>query len=134
MKVVINTNVIVSALMNPNGVPARILALLLNGRVKVQYDNRIISEYIAVLSRKEFRFDPEIIRNLIGYFRSDEEYVNADIAQTQFADETDKKFYEVHKSGGAQYLITGNTRHFPKEESIVTPREFVETAISTTNA
>jgi len=126
MKVVIDTNVIVSALMNPNGVPARILALVLNGRVKAQYDNRIISEYIAVLSRKEFRFDPEIIRNLIGYFRSDGEYVNADIEQTEFIDGADKKFYEVHKSGGAQYLIAGNTRHFPREESIVTPREFVE--------
>jgi len=66
-----------------NGVLVRILALVLNGGVKAQYDNRIISEYIAILSRKEFCFYPEIIRNLIGYFRSDGEYLNSDIEHTQ---------------------------------------------------
>jgi putative PIN family toxin of toxin-antitoxin system len=54
MKVVIDTNVIVSALMNANGTPAKILALVLNGKVKIVYDNRIIFEYIDVLSRKDF--------------------------------------------------------------------------------
>jgi predicted nucleic acid-binding protein len=44
----------------------------------------------------------------------------------EFVDETDKKFYEVHKSGKSHYLITGNKKHFPKEDAIITPREFIE--------
>jgi putative PIN family toxin of toxin-antitoxin system len=61
MRIVLDTNVIVSALINPNGTPGRILASILNGKVKILYDNRIIFEYIDVLSRKDFGFNEEII-------------------------------------------------------------------------
>ena len=126
MKVVIDTNVIVSALMNTFGIPARILALVLNGKLKLFYDNRIIFEYIDVLSRKEFFFDLEIINDLFNWFKYDGEYVNAEFSGVKFTDEADKKFYEVYKSGAAQYLITGNIKHFPREKAIVTPREFFD--------
>ena len=43
MRVVIDTNVIVSALLNANGIPASILALVLNRKLNISYDNRIIS-------------------------------------------------------------------------------------------
>jgi len=56
MKVVVDTNVIVSALINTNGLPAKILSLVLNEKVKVLYDNRIIFEYSEVLSRGEHVF------------------------------------------------------------------------------
>jgi len=126
MKAVIDTNVLVSALLNANGIPAGILALVLNGKVKIFYDNRILFEYADVLSREKFCFDPEPVHGLIGYFKSAGEYVNSDRVRMRFDDEADKKFYEVYKSGPAQYLITGNARHFPREEGIVTPREFME--------
>jgi putative PIN family toxin of toxin-antitoxin system len=126
MKVVIDTNVIVSALMNANGTPAKIMALILNGKVKILYDNRIIFEYIDVLSRKDFGFDIEIINDIIDYIRTEGEFVNSEYMNIEFIDETDKKFYEVHKFGEAQYLITGNTKHFPKEDSIIIPKNFLE--------
>ncbi|MDR0585773.1 MAG: hypothetical protein LBG26_00885 [Treponema sp.] len=44
----------------------------------------------------------------------------------KFADEDDKIFYELYKSGEAIFLITGNIKHFPKEKNIITPREFIE--------
>jgi putative PIN family toxin of toxin-antitoxin system len=126
MKIVIDTNVIVSALMNVNGIPAKIVALILNGKIKILYDNRIIFEYVDVLSRKEFGFNREIINSMIDYFKSDGEFVNSQYINMEFIDETDKKFYEVHKSGESRYLITGNKKHFPKEDAIITPREFIE--------
>jgi putative PIN family toxin of toxin-antitoxin system len=126
MKVVIDTNVIVSALINANGIPAKILALALNGKTKILYDNRIIFEYIDVLSRKDFGFNPEIVNDIIDYFRNEGEFVNSEYLDIEFIDETDKKFYEVHKFGEAQYLITGNIKHFPKEDSIITPKDFLE--------
>jgi predicted nucleic acid-binding protein len=112
--------------MNTNGIPARILSLMLNGKISVLFDNRIVFEYHDVLSRKEFGFDAEIISNLIDYLKNDGEFVNSNPIKIKFSDETDKKFYEVYKSGDAQYLITGNLKHFPKEDGIVGPRRFIE--------
>ena len=126
MKVALDTNVIVSAFINTNGTPAKILSLVLGGKIKMLYDNRILFEYYDVLSRKEFGFDSETIRNMMDFFKHEGEFVNAEPVTTKFADETDIKFYEVSKTGDAQYLITGNIKHFPKDDSIITPKEFLE--------
>jgi putative PIN family toxin of toxin-antitoxin system len=126
MRVVVDTNVIVSALMNVNGTPAKILSLILNGNIKILYDNRIIFEYFEVLSRKEFGFSEEIINDIIDYFKRDGEFINAKYLKVNFSDEADKKFYEVYKSSEAQYLITGNIKHFPKEDGIVIPKYFIQ--------
>jgi putative PIN family toxin of toxin-antitoxin system len=126
MRVVVDTNVFVSALMNVNGTPAKILSLILNGNVKILYDNRIIFEYIDVLSRKEFGFHNEIINDMVDYFKHDGEFINPEYIKAKFPDETDKKFYEVYKAGKAKYLITGNIKHFPKENTIVIPKDFMQ--------
>ena len=128
MKVVVDTNVIVSALISTSGTPAKILSMILNGTIKILYDNRIIFEYFDVLSRDEFGFSKEIINDLINYFKHDGEFVNSEFSKRKFFDETDKKFYEVYKSGEADYLITGNVKHFPKEDSIITPKDFISIA------
>jgi putative PIN family toxin of toxin-antitoxin system len=126
MRVVVDTNVIVSALININGTPAKILSLILNGDVKILYDNRIIFEYADVLSRNDFGFPKEIINDLLNYFKHEGEFINSEYIKTKFSDETDKKFYEVYKSGKAKYLITGNKKHFPKEDAIIIPKDFMQ--------
>jgi len=126
MKVVVDTNVIVSALINANGIPAKILSLILSGNVTLLYDNRIIFEYIDVLSRKEFGFPKETINDMIEYLKHSGEFINSEYIKIKFSDETDKKFYEVYKSGKAEYLITGNIKHFPKEETIIAPKDFIQ--------
>jgi len=126
MKVVVDTNVIVSALINSNEIPAKILSLIISGKVILLYDNRIIFEYTDVLSREEFGFPKEIINDMIGYFNHAGEFVNPEYIKKKFTDETDKKFYEVYKSGEAEFLITGNIKHYPKEEKIVTPKDFIQ--------
>jgi len=126
MRVVVDTNVIVSALMNVNGTPAKILSLILGGKLKILYDNRIIFEYIDVLSRKEFGFHNEIINDMIDYLKHNGEFINPEYIKTKFSDETDKKFYEVYKSGKAEYLITGNIKHFPKENTVILPKNFIQ--------
>jgi len=126
MKVVIDTNIIVSALMNKNSVPGRVLLLVFGGKLTPLFDNRTMSEYISVLSRREFSFDEEIINHFINFIKDMGEYVIAEFSGKKFTDEADKKFYEIYKSGEARYLITGNKKHFPAETGIVTPREFLE--------
>ena len=126
MKAVVDTNVIVSALMNTNGPPAKIVSLILNGKIKILYDNRIIFEYGEVLSRKEFGFNLEVINDLLAFFRYEGDYINADHLVQKFPDENDKKFYEVYKTGEARYLITGNKRHFPPDDAVIIPKDFLE--------
>jgi len=126
MRVVIDTNVIISALINANGTPAKILSMVLNGDIKILYDDRIIFEYEDVLSRKKFGFDAEMVNDLIDYIRHDGKYVDTNSLDVQFTDQDDKKFYEVCKSGKARYLITGNAKHFPADSVIISPREFLE--------
>jgi putative PIN family toxin of toxin-antitoxin system len=126
MIIVLDTNVIVSALMNSSGIPSKILQLIMNKKIKIMYDNSILFEYISVLSREHFGFNSEIIDKMIVYFKKDGEYINAEYSQINFTDESDKKFYDVYKTGKADYLITGNIKHFPKDARIVTPRKFIE--------
>ncbi|MDR2577314.1 MAG: putative toxin-antitoxin system toxin component, PIN family [Chitinispirillales bacterium] len=129
MRVVVDTNVIVSALINVNGFPAKVLSLILNGGIKILYDNRILFEYMDVLSRRKFVFSTEAVSGFIDYVRHSGEFINADILNVNFDDEDDKVFYEVYKSGEAHYLVTGNMRHFPDDHRIISPKEFIDRLI-----
>jgi putative PIN family toxin of toxin-antitoxin system len=126
MKIVLDTNVLVSGLINPKGVPAKILNLMLNEKIIVLYDNRILREYETVLSRRKFKFKKEITDPLIDFIKHGGSFIAADPLKIKFKDEDDKMFLEVAKSGDAEYLITRNIVLFPTEQFIVTPREFIE--------
>ena len=125
MKIVLDTNVIVSALLIPVSLPAKILETVLKRRAVIVYDNRILTEYIDVLFRDKFKIDKTQINLLLDFIKKEGEFIFADPIIFSFTDEADKKFYEVYKSGMAQYLITGNIKHFPKEAGIVTPGKFL---------
>jgi putative PIN family toxin of toxin-antitoxin system len=126
MKVVLDTNIIVSALLSPQGLPAKILNLVLNGSVIIIYDNNIMAEYVDVLGRGRLKINKELRELIIDFIAKEWEYTIAEPQRKKFDDEDDKKFYELYKSGGVDYLITGNRKHFPAEKGIVTPREFME--------
>jgi putative PIN family toxin of toxin-antitoxin system len=131
MKIVLDTNVIVSALLCPQSLPAEILDLVLNGTIRIVYDNNVLVEYVDVLNRDKFKLDKETIKVVLDFIRTDGEYIISVPRNIQLIDEDDKMLYELYKNG-ADFLITGNIRHFPKEKNIITPREFIET-IKTTN-
>ncbi|NOY07947.1 MAG: putative toxin-antitoxin system toxin component, PIN family [Spirochaetes bacterium] len=126
MKIVLDTNVLISGVINPDGKPVKIVNLLLNEKVKLLYDNRIIREYSEVLCRKKFSFTPNMIVPLIDFIKMEGEFVAANPVNAEMEDESDKKFLEAAMSGKAEYLITGNKKHFPKSKFIVTPAEFLE--------
>ena len=67
MKIVVDTNVLVSALIRAEGIPARILDVILTGQVKIVLDHRIYAEYHDVLLRPEFGFAPEPVDNLLDF-------------------------------------------------------------------
>jgi putative PIN family toxin of toxin-antitoxin system len=127
--VVLDTNVLVSALINPTGVPAAVLGLVLNGKLTVGYDNRILDEYREVLSRQRFHFKKSLILQLLDYIRQAGEFAAAEPLRIASVSE-DRMFYEVAMTGKAAYLITGNKRHFPSEDIVRTPKEFVDIYLS----
>ena len=126
VNVVVDTNVLVSGVINPHGKPAQILNLLLNGKITILYDNRIIHEYSNVLHRQKFGFAPEEIEPLLDFVKMEGEYVVPNPVKLSFSDESDKKFFEIFMGGNAQYLITGNKNHFPHMKRIVSPSDFLE--------
>lgn len=126
MKIVLDTNVVVSGLLNSNGKPAQILNLLLNQKIKLLFDNRILQEYSDVLYREKFQFTEEMVEPLLEFMKMEGEFILANPINDKFSDEDDKKFLEIAISGNANYLITGNTNHFPKKDIIISPSEFIE--------
>ena len=126
MKIVLDTNIIVSALLSPQGLPAKILNLVLNGSATIVYDNNILVEYIDVLNRDKLKINHELKKLVIEFIEKAGEYIIAEHQEIKFDDADDKIFYELYKSGEVDYLITGNKKHFPNEKSIVTAREFIE--------
>jgi putative PIN family toxin of toxin-antitoxin system len=130
MKVVIDTNVIVSGLINVEGAPAQIINLLLNGRITLLYDSRVLQEYVEVLHRKKFGFKKEHIEPILDYLRNEGEYVTAEPTIKKFVDKDDRTFYEVAKTASAKCIVTGNKNHYPHEELVKNPKEFIELYLS----
>ncbi len=126
MNVVVDTNVLVSGLINPDGNPAKILNMILNSNLTVLYDERILSEYKNVLKREKFNFPDDLINPLIEFIRSEGISVISEPIALKFPDEDDKKFYEIALTGKADYLVTGNKNHFPNKRFIVNPTEFLK--------
>ena len=77
MRIVLDTNVLVSGLHNPDGKPGRIIDLILGGRVQVLYDDRILGEYLDVLARPQLAIEPSIAQAIVGYIRLAGEHVIA---------------------------------------------------------
>ena len=126
MRVVLDTNVLVAALLNPDRGPARALNMVLNGELRLLYDNRILFEYQDVLSRERFGFPVEDVHPLLDFIEQAGEYISATPVEEALEDTDDTPFFEVAISGRADYLVTCNKRHFPKEPRVVTPTELLQ--------
>ena len=124
-KVVIDTNVLVSALLSPFGAPGRVLDMALTGGIIVCYDARILAEYNDVLARPKFGFNKRDVKSLVDFIYSTGVSVIPTPLNVELPDEDDRVFLEVAKHCNA-YLITGNMRHFPEDEKIVTAAQFLD--------
>jgi len=125
MLVVIDTNVLVSALLSNDRAPAKILRLVLNGLFVPCHDHRILFEYRNVLKRPKFGFPSWAVTDLLEFIAESGLSVAPPPLPPASADEADQKFYEVARHCRA-WLITGNLKHFPKDELVMTVREALE--------
>jgi len=125
-KVVIDTNVLVSALWAKSGKSTQILTLILNDSLIPCFNAEIMQEYQEVLARPHlvFRFNGAKVEEIIGKIIADGLSVVVKPSSTPFIDESDRIFYDVAIACSA-YLITGNTKHFPNEPFILPPTQFL---------
>jgi putative PIN family toxin of toxin-antitoxin system len=129
LKIVLDTNVIVSGLLNPEGFPGRVVDLFLAGELNLLVDDRILSEYRAVLRRPKFGFDPADVSDFLALVEAEATRVSAPPLKIALKDEADRPFLEVAAAADADFLVTGNTRHFPvpsiRRSLVATPAEFL---------
>lgn len=126
MNVVLDTNVLVSALWSSDSKPGYIVNAVIAGRFNACYDYRILDEYERVLRRAKFGFLPwEVDYLLEPIVRGGLSVVPEPLIDIPFADESDRKFLEVARCCDA-VLITGNMKHYPQDAQIMTVAEFYE--------
>ena len=128
--VIIDTNVIVSALLTDNidSATFKVLKLFFDKKIVVYYSQPILDEYIEVLSRKRFGFDMELVDNIKDAIETFGIKVTPENQNVVMVDIKDKPFYELLMDEHIDdaKLVTGNIKHFPIQANIVTPSQFME--------
>jgi putative PIN family toxin of toxin-antitoxin system len=129
MKVIIDTNVIVSGLLSPYGHSAQILQLLITGKIDICYDARILVEYYEVLKRPKFKLKKEKVAILLREIKLIGESSPSSPLPQSLPDPDDDMFLEVALTCNADCIITGNLKHFPKSlcfgVKVFTPAAFI---------
>jgi uncharacterized protein len=129
IRVVLDTNIIVSALLQPLGPPAQVFLLALGDSVRLCISGSVYAEYEAVIRRPRFRRTEETILSTLQAIRDQGLWVKPTDAVRACSDPDDDIFLECAQAARAAYLITGNTKDFPLrwlDTSIVAPREFLD--------
>jgi putative PIN family toxin of toxin-antitoxin system len=130
VRIVLDTNVLVSALLVQGSVPDQVLGTIIAGRSRLLLDGRIMSEYREVLARPEFGFNAEHMDDILGLIELSE-WILPDPLALPVPDPGDLPFLEVAVSAGADAVVTGNPRHFRLATgdlavSILTPRQYLD--------
>ena len=123
-KVVIDTNIIISAALSPKENPAKIMNLFFDGEIQIYYCMKILNEYKSVLSREKLNITDHIQENIIVSIGDAGVLINPVTSDAPLPDESDRIFYDTAKESKA-ILVTGNIRHYPVENSIMTPTQFL---------
>ena len=126
---VIDTNVIISAMLNPDSVPGTVVKYALAGLIVPFFNDEIIKEYNDVANRDKFSFNKEDINFVLSSLKEKGMRVERTEILEQFIDKKDIVFYEITLTAREMYhafLLTGNIKHFPKKHFVVTPKEIVD--------
>lgn len=126
---VYDTNVLISALLTkqPDSATAKVVDAIASQRVIPLYNQEILDEYDEVLHRPKFKFSEDRIQQLLSVIKKLGIAVSPTPTGEILPDMDDLVFYEVvmEKRSDDAYLVTGNIRHFPERDYIVTPAEMM---------
>jgi putative PIN family toxin of toxin-antitoxin system len=128
LRLVIDTNILVSAALKPDGLQRTVLVLAITKPARLYVTNAILAEYREVLTRPEFKIRRGLRQQLLQLVRNHAQLVKSARAMQITNDPDDDKFLECADAARADYLITGNQRQFPKywkRTKVITSREFI---------
>ncbi len=132
IRVVLDTNLLVSAMLSRNGNEAIVRRMAIAGQLLACVSAAMLDEYERVLRRPLFHLPKASVDELLAYLRSDSFLVVPEIKVQASADEPDNRFLECAEAAEAEFLVTGNKRHFPhkwKRTKIVNARELLLEAV-----
>jgi putative PIN family toxin of toxin-antitoxin system len=127
MRLVIDTNVLVSGLLNGGGAPGKVVGMVLAGTIMVIHSPAILAEYREVLGRPKFPFSPDDVASLIETIAETGEWVQPETSNFPLPDEKDRPFIDAARVANCP-VVTGNARHFPADAGaeILSPAACVE--------
>ncbi len=132
IRVVIDTNILVSALLQPEGLPAAVLMQALSGGIQLCVSEAVFAEYNEVIRRPHLKRSPEVIEGTLKTIRKLGRWVKPTARVEECSDPDDNVFLECSQAAEADYLVTGNQRHFParwKKTKVISARELIELLI-----
>ena len=128
-KVVYDTNIIVSTVLHKDRLPASLLSLALEGKVRLFVSEELIREYEGVLKRPKFKLGKKEIENLMNFIRKKAIKVKPIKKLTKIKkDLANNRVLECALEAQVDFIVTGNKKHFPFEKfhraRVVSPQEF----------
>jgi putative PIN family toxin of toxin-antitoxin system len=131
LRLVIDTNVLISAALKPAGLQRTVLLLAITKPARLYVSQPILREYRDVLARPELRIRKGLRQQLLQLIKN-RSYTVAPMQSLEVTtDPDDNIFLECADAARADYLVTGNQKHFPKfwkKTKVITPREFISLA------
>jgi len=128
LRLVIDTNVVISAALKPEGLQRTSFLLAITKPARLYVSRPILDEYAEVLSRPELKIRKGLRRQLLQLILDRGNLVVPSRRLEVSSDPDDNRFLEYADAARADYLVTGNLKHFPrfwKKTKIITPREFI---------
>jgi putative PIN family toxin of toxin-antitoxin system len=128
LRLVFDTNVVVSAALNRDGLPSTVLLIAMTRPARLYVSPKIMMEYVTVLSRRELGLRRGPRQQLLQLIRNRAHIVHPKRILSVTPDPDDNVFLECAEAARADYLVTGNLRHYPvfwKSTKVINPREFL---------
>lgn len=129
LRLVVDTNVVVSGALNPHGLERAAVVFAVTPPARLFVSPPIHGEYRRVLSRPELKLLPSDVSGLLKLIESCSKALTPSRTLTACPGPHDSRFLECAEKARADYLITGNKRHFPrfwKNTKVINSREFME--------
>jgi uncharacterized protein len=129
IRVVPDTNVVVSAHLNYRGYERGVLDLVLDRKLRLAVSHAILVEYEIVMRRPHFDLAPRQASASFRLIRSVAQIVAPQRELSIAGEPADNRFLECAEAARADFLVTGNKRHFPKQwrqTAVVNARELLE--------
>jgi len=128
VRLVIDTNLVVSAALKPEGLQRTIVLLAMTKPARWYVSDAILAEYAMVLGRPELKIRIGLRRQLLQLVKNHTRLVKPTQLHQVTSDPADKIFVECADAARADYLVTGNQRHFPhswKNTKVISSAEFL---------